>query len=122
MSKFVKGAAVALVSAGLIAGTVAIPQANAVSYVCKYEQKKSGRKGAVIGAIAGGLLGSQVSKNERGLGAVGGAVIGGVVGNKIGKNNAKRKCVEQAAYRSETHYRKLPNGRYEKVVYRYVRE
>ncbi|ESQ75784.1 glycine zipper 2TM domain-containing protein [Asticcacaulis sp. AC402] len=55
-------------------------------------------------------------------GTVGGAVVGGVVGNKIGKNNARRKCVDQAAYRSETHYRKLPNGRYEKVVYRYVHE
>ena len=51
MSKFVKGAAVALVSVGLMAGTVAIPQANAVSYVCKYEQKKSGQKGAAIGAL-----------------------------------------------------------------------
>ena len=121
MSKFFKGAAVAVISASLLAGTFVVSQANAYSVVCKYQERSSGKKGAIIGAIAGAVIGSQVSKNERGLGALGGAAVGGVVGNSIGRSHGKKTCMQQQAYRTETHYRRLSNGRYEKVVYRYVR-
>ncbi len=40
--------------------------------------------GALAGAALGALLGSQVSKNERGLGAVVGAGLGAAAGSKIG--------------------------------------
>ena len=122
MTHILKTATAAVLSLGLIAGTAAIPNiADAQTYRCKYEQKKSGNTGAVVGAIAGGLLGSQISKNERGLGAVGGAVVGGYTGSKIAKNNAKKKCIDEVAYRTRTVYETDKNGRRHKVVYRYVR-
>jgi hypothetical protein len=56
---------------------------------CYQRKKDAGRSGAIVGAIIGGAIGSQVSKNERGLGTVGGAVIGGSIGNSAGKNSVK---------------------------------
>lgn len=58
--------------------------------------------GAVIGGLAGALVGSQVSKNERGLGAVVGAGLGAVAGNYIGcrmqtSAQAKAKSAFQTA-------------------------
>jgi uncharacterized protein YcfJ len=124
MTPILKTAAATVLSLGLITGVAAIPNAADAypAYRCKYEQKKSGQKGAIVGAIAGGLIGSQISKNERGLGTVGGAVVGGVVGNKIGKNHAKKKCVDEVAYRTRTVYEKDKYGHRHKVVYRYIRE
>ena len=123
MTRFLKNTAAALVTLSLVAGTAAIPSVSEAypQYRCKYEQKKSGQKGAIVGAIAGGLIGSQISKNERGLGTVGGAVAGGLIGNKVGKNSAKRRCVDEVAYRSRTVYETDKYGRRHKVVYRYVR-
>jgi len=122
MTHILKTTTAAMVAFSLIAGTAAIPNtAEAVTYRCKYEQKKSGQKGAIVGAIAGGLIGSQISKNERGLGTVGGAVVGGVVGNKMGKNSAKRRCQDEVAYRTRTVYETDRYGHRQKVVYRYVR-
>lgn len=40
--------------------------------------------GALLGAAAGALLGSQLSKNERALGAIGGAALGAAAGSYIG--------------------------------------
>jgi len=124
MTRILKTAAATVLSLGLIAGTAAIPNmAEAYpTYRCKYEQKKSGQKGAIVGAIAGGLIGSQISKNERGLGTVGGAVAGGMIGNKVGKNNAKKKCIDEVAYRTRTVYETDKYGHRHKVVYRYIRE
>ena len=124
MTRILKTAATTVLSLGLIAGTAAIPNmAEAYpTYRCKYEQKKSGQKGAIVGAIAGGLIGSQISKNERGLGTVGGAVAGGMIGNKVGKNNAKKKCIDEVAYRTRTVYETDKYGHRHKVVYRYIRE
>lgn len=56
---------------------------------CYVKQKDAKKNGMIIGAVVGGLLGSQVSKNERGLGAVVGAVAGGALGRNIGKNSVK---------------------------------
>lgn len=62
-----------------------------------YAQKSDAQKnGAILGAVIGGLAGSQVSKHERGLGTVGGAVLGGVVGSQVGKSTVK--CYNGAYY------------------------
>lgn len=52
-----------------------------------YVKKGSNTTGTVVGAVAGGALGSQVSKNEKGLGTIAGAVLGGVIGNQVDKRN-----------------------------------
>ena len=48
-------------------------------------------------------------------------MAGGLIGNKVGKNSAKRRCVDEVAYRSRTVYETDKYGRRHKVVYRYVR-
>lgn len=69
---------------------------------CYQRKKDAGHKGAIIGAIIGGAIGSQVSKNERGLGTVGGAVIGGSIGHNAGKNSVK--CYNGQYYSYENGY------------------
>jgi len=64
---------------------------------CYAKKHEAQRNGTIIGTVVGGLVGSQISKNERGLGAVAGAVIGGVAGNKIGKNSTV-KCYKGEYY------------------------
>lgn len=65
---------------------------------CYAKKKDAQRNGTVIGAVIGGLIGSQVSKHERGLGTVGGAVIGGVIGNNAGKSSVQCYNGEYYAY------------------------
>ncbi len=95
------GAAMALVMA---AGAPMAAQAQDASYDGYCYAKKADAKttGTVVGAIAGGLLGSQISKNERGLGAVGGAVVGGAIGRNIGANSVK--CLNGEYYSYQTGY------------------
>ena len=45
-------------------------------------------KGTVIGAGAGGAIGSQVVDGP--LGVIGGAAVGGVIGNQIGKRQDEK--------------------------------
>jgi osmotically inducible lipoprotein OsmB len=45
-------------------------------------------KGTVIGAGAGGVIGSQVVDGP--LGVIGGAAVGGVIGNQIGKRQDEK--------------------------------
>ncbi len=75
---------------------------------CYVKQTEAKRNGLILGAVAGGLLGSQVSKNERGLGAVVGAVVGGAVGQNIGKNSVKCYNGEYFAYQGR--YYDPPRG------------
>lgn len=75
---------------------------------CYVKQQDAKRNGLVIGAVAGGLLGSQVSKNERGLGAVIGAVAGGALGQNIGKNSVK--CYNGEYYSYQGNYYDPPAG------------
>jgi len=119
----IRNTTLALAGFGLIAGTAVVPQvAGAYSVECKYVEKSSSKKGTVIGAVTGGLIGGSLANtHNKGLGTVAGAVVGGVVGSKMGKNHGKKACLRAMAYRTETHYRRLPNGRTEKVIYKYVR-
>jgi hypothetical protein len=75
---------------------------------CYIKQSEAKRNGLILGAVAGGLLGSQVSKNERGLGAVLGAVVGGAVGQNIGKKSVKCYNGEYFAYQGR--YYDPPRG------------
>lgn len=51
--------------------------------------------GTVIGAVAGGLLGSTVGKGDgRKAATVAGAVAGGVIGHNVEKNNSRKDHYE----------------------------
>ena len=61
--------------------------------------------GTGIGAIVGGVAGSQISRNNRVVGAVAGAAVGGFVGNRIGKyltDQDKKRTTDASARTAET--------------------
>jgi uncharacterized protein YcfJ len=80
-----------MAAASLLAAAPLAAHAQDSTYngYCYAKKDKAKTTGTVIGAIVGGLAGSQISKNERGLGAVGGAVVGGAVGRGIGASSVK---------------------------------
>ncbi len=123
MSKLLNRSAVVLVAASLLTPLAVVPtSASAYTrYVCKYEQKRREHTGAVVGTITGALIGSQLSKHERGLGAVAGGVAGAAIGSKMGHDSGKKACLQAAAYRTRVVYSKDSRGRTVKTVYRYVR-
>ena len=74
--------------------------------------REHGTAGAVIGAIAGGVLGNQVGKGDgRKAATVAGAVAGGVVGNQVGKRNGGSDVAWRIVVR-------LDNGQYATVTQR----
>ena len=93
---------VALASAvAITAPTLAIPQfahaQSARSYgtgdICAAQQRSAGTKGAVVGGLAGALLGSQVAgRGAKTEGAVLGGVVGAVAGHEIARRNVS--CVK----------------------------
>lgn len=111
MSKFFKAG---LATASLIAamGAAAVPmtvnaqQANGITNC----DAPGGRQqaGAAIGAVLGGLAGSQVSRNERTLGAVVGAGAGAAAGSYIGCNQQRARAAQQGG---ENMYRSTSNLR-----------
>ncbi|MGA9659599.1 MAG: glycine zipper 2TM domain-containing protein [Asticcacaulis sp.] len=95
-----------------------------------YVKKGSNTTGTVVGAVAGGALGSQVSKNEKGLGTIAGAVLGGVIGNQVGKTNDTCMNGEYYSYQSGSYspayapdgynivyYKSRPDSKMYDVVY-----
>jgi uncharacterized protein YcfJ len=79
--------AVALTAASALATVTAAPMPAAAQgmglnsiFSC---QGPNGTTGTIAGALLGGLAGSQISKNERGLGAVAGAALGAWAGNQL---------------------------------------
>lgn len=67
------------------------------------------RTGALIGAVIGGLAGSQISSNERTLGAVAGAGAGAAAGSYIGCNQQRARAESTAS--SGAQYRATSNLR-----------
>ena len=64
------------------------------------------RTGALIGAVIGGLAGSQISDNERTLGAVVGAGAGAAAGSYIGCNQQRaRQDARGGDYRATANLR-----------------
>ena len=71
-----------------------------------------GTLGAIIGAVAGGVLGNQVGKGDgRKAATVAGAVAGGVVGNQVGKRSGGGDSAWRIVVR-------LDNGQYATVTQR----
>ena len=64
------------------------------------------RTGAIIGALIGGVAGSQISDNERTLGAVAGAAAGAAAGSYIGCNQQRARADAQGGdYRATANLR-----------------
>jgi uncharacterized protein YgiM (DUF1202 family) len=64
------------------------------------------RTGAIIGALVGGVAGSQISDNERTLGAVAGAAAGAAAGSYIGCNQQRaRQDARGGDYRATANLR-----------------
>ena len=64
------------------------------------------RTGAIIGALVGGVAGSQISDNERTLGAVAGAAAGAAAGSYIGCNQQRaRQDAQVGGYRATSNLR-----------------
>lgn len=79
---------------------------------CAAQQHESGATGAVLGGLAGALLGSSLAGHHaRGGGAAIGAVAGAVIGNNIARSSARSSDVCQArdygyvSYRGDAPYR-----------------
>ncbi len=89
-----------------------------------------GRKqdtGTIVGAVAGGLIGSQVGKGKGQVpAAIVGAFLGGVIGNEIGSrmDESDRRAAMQAQYRAlefgapgtATPWRNPQNGHHGTIV------
>ncbi|MDX2275958.1 MAG: glycine zipper 2TM domain-containing protein [Hyphomonadaceae bacterium] len=93
-------------AAALMAGMMAAPQQAAAQsypsygdahaaqqYQCQTSRNNRTMGGAAIGAVAGAVLGSQVSgRGHRTDGSVLGAVVGAVAGGMIGRQTAQPTC------------------------------
>ena len=110
------GAALVLAAASIVPAAHA--QDQSYDGYCYAKKDSAKTTGTVVGAIAGGLLGSQISKNERGLGTVGGAVIGGVVGRSIGSASVKCMNGEYYSYQSGYYSPATPPDGYDVVYYK----
>ena len=89
------GAAVAALAA-VAAATPSFAQYDP----CHSEKHNSGAGGAVIGGIAGALLGSSIAPHHenRAGGAVIGGVAGAIAGNAIGRSSAEHSAACREAY------------------------
>lgn len=98
-SKFAAAAMALSVAAAMGVAPVAAAAAESGPFACAASGQKQ-EKGALIGAVLGGLLGSQVSKNERAAGAVVGAGLGAAVGSYAGCNAQVKEAYAAGTYRS----------------------
>ena len=110
MSKMIKttfataAALAALVTA--VPMTASAQQANGITN-CDAPGGRQ-RAGALIGAVVGGLAGSQLASNERALGAVAGAGAGAAAGSYIGCNQQRGRAASVSAggaYRATSNLR-----------------
>jgi uncharacterized protein YcfJ len=112
----------AIVTSGLILGAAVPMTVEARPYTktesCAATKSKDKNTGMILGAVAGGLVGSQVSKKEKGLGAIVGALAGGVVGSKLGQDHGKQTCnnvenaMQDARYEQRGYHPYTPSRRY----------
>jgi hypothetical protein len=91
-TRFITSALIASVAAGALAvPTFAAAQPYGYYDDCRAREHSNGAAGAIIGGIAGALLGSSVAPHHgnRAGGAAIGGVTGAIVGNSIGRSSAK---------------------------------
>jgi phage tail tape-measure protein len=95
-TKTMKTLAAAFITSGLMLSAAAPVVAQArpytQTYSCQATKSKSQKTGAIVGAIGGAVVGSQVAKHEKGLGAVVGGLAGAAIGSKVGKDQGKQQC------------------------------
>jgi surface antigen len=78
------------------------------AYRCDQARQGNTAGGAIIGALAGGLLGNSISRGpQRGAGTAVGAIAGGLLGATVG---SKLSCDDQR-YAQRTYYSGLEAGR-----------
>ena len=121
MKKTLKMGLVISLAAGLIMPGLASAQdrdLRGYDGYCYAKKKEAQTNGTIIGAVIGGLVGSQISKNERGLGTVGGAVVGGVIGNNVGKSSVKCYNGEYYSYQGAYYDPAPPPPGYTVVYYK----
>ena len=95
--KTIRITSAALIAATAIGGVAAPSLASAQPYGsyayddCRAREHSNGTAGAIIGGIAGALLGSSVAPHHgnRAGGAAIGGVAGALIGNSIGRSSAK---------------------------------
>lgn len=78
---------------------------------CRTSKTNKGTAGAVIGGLAGAVLGSNIAgRGDRTEGAVIGGVAGALIGNGVGRSSAKSSYACEA--RDYGHVRYDPNAPY----------
>jgi len=94
MNRSLNLVAAAAIAAGGLLTTPAVAQPPSGIYwtgdICRAAQAHEARRGATVGAIAGGVLGAAVSRN-RAAGAVVGGTAGALAGHAIGRSQVR--CV-----------------------------
>lgn len=106
----VSATALALVGAAAVA-TPSAAQPYGYGYsayeACRAKKSDSGATGAVIGGLAGAVLGSQVAgRGDRTEGAVIGGLAGVLLGNSIGRSSARSSDTCDARDYSRAAYRR----------------
>lgn len=99
-TKLARGAAAALAGLALTAGVSAPASAQGIgSGVVNCDAPGNKQiAGALIGALAGGALGSNLAKNDRGTGTAIGAVAGAATGSYVGCRMQRSDNGRQAGY------------------------
>ena len=122
----ISATALAVVSAAAVATpSFAQPYGYGAYEACRAKKNDSGTTGALIGGLAGAVLGSQIaSRGDRTEGAVIGGLAGVVLGGAVGRSSAKSsnaceaRDYGRAAYR-RAYYDDRYDGRYDYRDYRY---
>lgn len=92
---------------------------SGVHEACRVKQKNGQTAGALIGGLAGAVLGSNVAgRGDRTEGAVIGGVAGALIGNSIGRSSAKSSYVCDARD-ARYSYRNYGYRDYRYSAYRY---
>jgi uncharacterized protein YcfJ len=107
MKALIAGLALAATVVGVTAGPAAAR--HGPEYVCSQSGSKRSQD-AVLGAVAGGVVGNQVAPTGKRMeGTFIGAAAGAVLGAQVGKNQAGTHCRYVGGYRGRAYY----GGRYE---------
>jgi hypothetical protein len=119
-NRFVISALIAATAAGALAAPTISSAQPYYRDDCRAKERSNGTAGAVIGGIAGALLGSSVAPHHgnRAGGAAIGGVTGALVGNSIGRSSGKSNCYSQGYYR-DGRYSSYDNRGYAAPTYYY---